>query len=138
MSDRAFQREKALAALQKVNAGIRFLAAKPIPIQFPNDETALAIAAIVENSGRIATALTALLSEHDRLRAALKDERETILELQRELYGPLPSGGKTRAEREIARLTAEVAILQKTVARLTKALDEASDLLAHNLPKEMT
>ena len=44
--------------------------------------------------------------EIERLRAELVEERHTVLELQREFMGPLPSGNKTRLEQEVERLRA--------------------------------
>ena len=53
-----------------------------------------------------------MAGEIERLRAALIEERHTILELQRELFGPLPSGNKTRLEKEVERM--REALIQAT------------------------
>ena len=48
-------------------------------------------------------------AEIERLRADLIEERHIVLELQRDLFGPLPSGNKTRLEKEVERLRSALA-----------------------------
>jgi hypothetical protein len=53
--------DKTIAAAKKIDAAIRSMAGKRLPIRFPDDETAMAITAIVENAGKVAKAI---LTEH--------------------------------------------------------------------------
>lgn len=66
--------QKAIEAARQINAAIKSMAGKPIPISFPNDEVAMLVTSIIKNAGIVARALLAIPS------AAAKGEREKVLE----------------------------------------------------------